>query len=103
MQDVIGSKESIEHSINTLEIWLIIFACIVAIGVAGEFFLGWISWRKHRELKDIQSSEEQRLNLEIEQSRSKNLALEKEVLVLKTKLQPRSISLEQKSKILERL
>src|SRR6266851_2349711 len=92
LEATIVTKESLEHSINNLEVWLIVFACLVAIGVVGEFVAGWISWKKHQDLRRVLHNEEQQLTLQIEELKSKNLVLEKELLELKSKLRFRTIS-----------
>jgi hypothetical protein len=72
----IMSKESLEHSIHGIDIWLTVFAVIVVIGVGGECIFGWINLTKHRALEKLQNSEDQQLRLQIEGFKSDNLKLE---------------------------
>jgi len=51
------TKEDLESSIKTLEILLIVFGVLVAIGVAGESVFGFKLWRKNSRLRVIQERE----------------------------------------------
>ncbi len=60
------TKQEIESSINTLEVLLIIFGVLVAVGVTGESVFGFRLWRRNIQLRDIQSAENRGQEREIE-------------------------------------
>src|SRR5437667_2436103 len=72
------NKQSLESSLQTLDILLIVFGLLVAIGVAGESIFGFLHWRRSNQLRDIQTAENleqgnviERLKTESEQQRER--------------------------------
>lgn len=94
------SKEMLEHAINRLDNWLIVFAFIVAFGVFGEFAFGWILRNRHRDLKHWQDGEELTLLNRIEQlQRDTALANERAAQANKETEELRKLNLELKKQI----
>lgn len=58
-------KATLESSLNTLDIWLIAFGVLVAIGVVGESVAGFLHWRRSGQLQVIQTAENLGLQTEI--------------------------------------
>lgn len=56
------TKEGLERSINSLEVLLIIFGVLVAVGVAGESIFGFRLWRKNSQLRAVEQLETAQLN-----------------------------------------
>lgn len=50
-------KAELEASLRTLDIWLIVFGVLVAVGVVGESIAGFLHWRRSNDLETVQSSE----------------------------------------------
>jgi hypothetical protein len=72
MDAALMTKESLERSISTLEVWAIVFAVVVAVGVVGEAICGFKHWSKDRQLRRVLKIEEQNLELQIETLRKQN-------------------------------
>src|SRR5207302_6444056 len=51
------TKAELISSLDTLDILLIIFGVVVAIGVAGEAIVGLLHWRRSNQLQNVQNSE----------------------------------------------
>jgi len=83
------TREGLEASLHTLDILLIVFGTLVAIGVTGESIVGFLHWRRGGQLSAIQNSEIARLQQETAEA---NLALAK----LRT---PRTLTPEQRERI----
>ena len=50
-------KASLESTLHTLDIWLIVFGIFLVIGVVGESIVGFLHWRRGGELAVIQTAE----------------------------------------------
>jgi hypothetical protein len=46
-------KAALQASLNTLDVWLIIFGLLVAIGAVGGSVAGFLHWRRSGELQTI--------------------------------------------------
>ena len=64
------NKQELETSIKTLEILLIVFGVLVAIGVTGESIFGFKLWRKNNQLRSIQEQEIKPRRLSVEQRKA---------------------------------
>ena len=89
-------KTELESWLNTIDIWLIVFGVLVAIGVVGESIFGFLHWRRSGELHAIQTTENLSLERDIENLRASNLELQKQV-------RGREISGEQRRKVIAAL
>jgi hypothetical protein len=58
-------KSALEASLNSLDIWLIVFGILVAIGAVGGSVAGFLHWRRSGELQIIQTSENLALQRDI--------------------------------------
>jgi hypothetical protein len=61
-------KSALEASLNSLDIWLIVFGILAATGAVGGSVAGFLHWRRSGELQIIQTSE--------------NLALQRDIGIL---------------------
>jgi hypothetical protein len=58
-------KAALESALSALDIWLIGFGVLVAIGVVGESVAGYLHWRKGNDLQAIQTGENLTLQRDI--------------------------------------
>jgi len=68
-------KEALQSALSSFERWQIFFALFVAIGVAGEFALGWVHFNKSKRLRAIEQSEARDQEEKIQLLRKENLTL----------------------------
>lgn len=104
------SKEELEASLKTLDILLIVFGVLVAVGATGASLFGFIQWRKSNQLRAIQVAENLAQEHKIEELRkAANDAAERaanaELLTkeLEAEIQPRDLTVEQQREIEQRL
>jgi uncharacterized membrane protein len=89
-------KASLESTLRTLDIWLIVFGVFVAIGVAGESVVGFLHWRRGGQLQAIQASEILELTNSVANANERALEAQ---LALETFKAPRSLNDAQLAKI----
>ncbi len=87
-------KEQLELSMRSIEILLIVFGVLVAIGVAGESIYGFLLWRRNAELKTLQEREIALLT-------SQTAEAQKRALELQALVQPRDLNEDQRRAISE--
>ena len=100
-------KAELEASLNSLDIWLIVFGILVAIGVVGESVAGFLHWRRSGALQRVQTAE----NLEQQRSiasLTKDIALAQEQtakaqLQLARLINPRSLNPTQYMEMIHKL
>lgn len=51
------TKEALEASISRLDVWTIVFGVMVAVGVTGEAFVGWLHRQRSEALRVVQAGE----------------------------------------------
>jgi hypothetical protein len=90
------NKQELEASINTLEILLIIFGVLVAIGVTGESIFGFKLWRKNNQLRTIQEQEISRLTRNADEANRARIKIEE-------KIKPRRLTVEQRKAVADKL
>ncbi|HEY2547720.1 MAG TPA: hypothetical protein VGI46_16735 [Candidatus Acidoferrum sp.] len=64
------TKEELETVLRTLDIWVIVFGILVAIGVTGEAIVGYFHFRKSGQLQRLQAAENLGQQGEIERLRN---------------------------------
>lgn len=64
------TKNELEAFLRTLDIWVIVFGVLVAIGVTGEAIVGFLHFRKGNELNRLEASENLAQQAEIERLKS---------------------------------
>lgn len=69
-------KEVLESSIDALDKWAITFAFVVAVGVAGEFVVGYLHWTKSRRLRAAEAEENLSLRRDIAEANRRRVQLE---------------------------
>ena len=89
-------KAELQTSLNNLDIWLIFFGILVAIGVVGESVMGFLHWRRAGELQTILEGENLAQQNDISQANAR--ALEAQLALEKFKA-PRYLSSEQIARI----
>ena len=74
-------KAALESALTTLDIWLIVFGVLVAIGVVGESVVGYLHWRRSGQLQIVQNAENLTLQGQVadaqKQAADAQLALDK--------------------------
>jgi len=99
-------KGSLESTLRTLDIWLIVFGIFIAVSVVGESIVGFLYWRRGGELAVIQTAEKLELTNSIAAANARasdaNKKAETERLErvkLEAKVSPRRLSGEQVRKM----
>jgi hypothetical protein len=69
------NKEELEALLRTLDLWVIGFGILVAIGVTGEAVVGFMHFRKSSELQRLQAAENLAQQHEIERLRKESEAI----------------------------
>ena len=99
-------KGSLESTLRTLDIWLIVFGIFIAVSVVGESIVGFLHWRRGGELAVIQTAEKLELTNSIAAANARasdaNKKAETERLErvkLEAKVSPRRLSGEQVRKM----
>jgi hypothetical protein len=100
-------KAELEAALNALDIWIIMFGILVAIGAVGTPIAGYLHWRRGNQLQELQTAE----NLELQQgiarlraeSAEANARAAEASLELAKFRAPRSITAEQQTTIAEKL
>jgi hypothetical protein len=96
-------KAALEASLNLLDIFLIGFGILVAIGVAGESVAGFLHWRRSNQLQAIQAEEILGLQAQISDANARASEATAQASQAQLELQkfksPRTISAEQAAKI----
>src|SRR5260370_31745618 len=72
---MLSTKEELEALLRTLDVWVIIFGVLVAIGVAGESIVGFIHFRKTSQLHRLQTAENLAQQAEIERLRNESASI----------------------------
>jgi len=75
LEKLVANKEALESAIEHIDLWLLIFGLIVAVGVVGEFVYGFKAWRNNQKLHVVQQSIDQLRQTEIAHLNSDNLKL----------------------------
>jgi hypothetical protein len=52
-----AEKAALQAALNTLDVWLIVFGVLVAIGAVGRSVAGYLHWRKSGELQTVLEAE----------------------------------------------
>src|SRR5580658_9006927 len=71
-------KGELESWLSTLDIWLLVFGIVVAVGVAGEAIVGVMHWRSGNQLRAIQNAENLSLQHDIEEFKATSEAAKAE-------------------------
>lgn len=102
------AKEALEALLNTLDVWLVIFGLLVAVGTVGGAVVGYIHWRKGNELQQLQSAENLRLQARIAEAEAQaaeaNKKAEEERLArvkIEERLAPRRLTLDRLRRFLD--
>jgi hypothetical protein len=99
-------KASLESTLRTLDIWLIVFGIFVAVGVVGESVVGFLHWRRGGQLAVVQTAENLALTNSIAAANGRASDANKkaetgrlERVKLEAKVSPRRLSGEQVRKM----
>lgn len=93
-------KAALVSSLNTLDVWLIIFGLVVAIGVVGESIVGFLHWRRSNDLQIVQASENLALQRDVNDARARAFEAQSALEQFKA---PRSLTDEQIARIRDKL
>jgi hypothetical protein len=93
-------KAELQTSLNALDIWLIVFGVVVAIGAVGGSVAGFLHWRRAAQLQTILESENLALQSDIAHANARALEAQ---LALEKYRAPRSLTVEQQNRISEKL
>jgi len=89
-------KGQLISSLNRLDVWLIAFGVLVAIGVVGESVVGFLHWRRSNQLQTVQEAENLTLSLKVADANAR--ALEAQVALARFRA-PRQVTDEQGTQI----
>jgi hypothetical protein len=89
-------KAALQASLNTLDVWLIIFGILVAIGAVGGSVAGYLHWRRSSQLQTILEAENLAQQKDIAQANARALEAQ---LALEQFKAPRNLTLEQQQRI----
>jgi hypothetical protein len=93
-------KTALQASLNTLDVWLIVFGLFVAIGAVGGSIAGYLHWRRSGQLQTLLEAENLAQQNAIAQADAR--ALEAQVALEQLKA-PRSLSLKEQQHITEEM
>jgi hypothetical protein len=93
-------KVELQNSLNVLDVWLIIFGLLVAVGAVGGSVAGFLHWRRGGQLQTVLEAENLVLQNDVMQANAR--ALEAQVALEKFRT-PRTLTVEQQNKISAKL
>ncbi|PYT03251.1 MAG: hypothetical protein DMF60_18995 [Acidobacteria bacterium] len=77
LESLIRRRDALDSVIARIDVWLLFFGILVVIGVAGESIFGFWSWRKNRNLHEVQLAIDQFRQAEIARLQNDNLKLQR--------------------------
>jgi len=93
-------KTELQASLNAMDIWVVIFGILIAIGSVGVSVVGFVHWRRSNQLQVILEAENLAQKNDISQANAR--ALEAQLALEKFKA-PRSLTREQIAEIARRM
>jgi hypothetical protein len=91
-----SSKSELEANLVTLDMWLIAFGVLVAIGVTGEAIVGFLHWRGSNRLQSLNNAEMEVLRKDVAEAVGKAEEEHAARLKIQAQLAPRQITSSQK-------